>query len=239
MVPNCVEFPVTWLAIARMGAVSIQVNPQFTASELDYVLNDAYVDFIVLDESCLPAFKAMAQRSDRLPDENVLVGTEAAGSDIDAYRPWSDLKANDPLPTQPLESVSSNDLMSLLYTSGTTGFPKGCMLDHRYWVQIATVALQSQAPHTPQNSLIYEPMFYIKGNALFLASLLANATVYCSARASIANFLPWVDQFEIDYCAFPVPAAQQMEQQPAELGKSLQFVHAWYFRGDALSRMER
>ncbi len=239
MLPNCVEFPVTWLAVAWIGAVTIQVNPAFTGAELDYVLNDADADFIVLDETALEAFEAMGERSARLPDDNVIVRfADRSGSGGSPHSSWGALATADPLDAEPLPTVGPHDLVSLLYTSGTTGFPKGCMLDHRYWTQIAVVNLFSQGDHTPRNALIYEPMFYIQGNALFLAALLANATVHCSARPSITNFLKWVQRYNIDYCAFPVPAAQAMEDAPAAMGSSLEFVHAWYFHGDALQRME-
>ncbi len=239
MLPNCVEFPVTWLAVAWIGAVTVQVNPAFTGAELDYVLNDADADFVIIDESALPAFEAMGERTDRLPDANVVVRVEDGARNYGfPYSCWDALAATDPLDAEPLPTVGPHDLMSLLYTSGTTGWPKGCMLDHRYWTQIAVVNLFSQGDHIPRNALIYEPMFYIQGNALFLASLLANATVHCSARPSIANFLEWVQRYDIDYCAFPVPAAQAMEDTPADMGSSLEFVHAWYFHGDALERME-
>lgn len=236
MLPNCLEFPVTWLAISWIGAVSVQVNPAFTASELDYVLSDADVDFVVIDRQSVDAFEAMQQRSARLPDANVVVRDSDATTA--GYNGWKALVAAEPMSEEPPDDVGSHDLMTLLYTSGTTGFPKGCMLDHRYWTQIAAVALHSLGGHTPRNALIYEPMFYIQGNALFLASLLANATIHCSARPSIAKFLDWVQRYDVDYCAFPVPAAQAMEDIPAEKGASLKFVHAWYFHGDALSRME-
>lgn len=236
MLPNCVEYPVTWLAIAWIGAVSIQINPNFTAAELDYVLNDADADFVVLDETCLDAFEAMKQRSERLPDPNVIVRTD---EDPVSYLRWADVVATEPYQPEPLSTVGANDLMSLLYTSGTTGFPKGCMLDHRYWAQISVANLFTHGGFRPRNALIYEPMFYIQGNALFLTALLANATIHCSARPSISNFLSWVQRYQIDYCAFPVPAAHAMEEFPAEMGASLEFVHAWYFHGDALARVQQ
>ena len=129
--------------------------------------------------------------------------------------------------------------MAILYTSGTTGFPKGCLLDHRYWLQGSCAALFCQGGHRPRNVLVYEPMFYMQGNYIMLVSLLANATVYCPARPSISRFLDWVETYNIDYCAFPAPAVVGIEDIPPEKGRSLVWVHAWYFHGDAVQRLER
>ena len=237
MLPNVVEFPVTWLAMAWMGAICVQLNPKFTAGELDYALNDADVDYLIIDEACLPALGAMQHRTERLPDTNIVVRTsDATPSD---YITWRDLIGHEPLPGEPPDNVTEHDLMSILYTSGTTGFPKGCLLDHRYWLQVGTCAVFAQGGHIPRNVLIYEPMFYMQGNAILVAALLSNATVYCPDRPSISKFLGWVQRYAIDYCAFPVPALHIMDDYPPEMGQSLKWVHAWYYHGDGRERIEK
>ena len=237
MLPNVVEFPVTWLAIAWIGAVSVQINPRFTGKELDYAISDADVDFLVIDETCLPALETMQQRTSRLPNANVIVRTE--GPVCDGYTSWRALAGHDALPPEPRAELSAHDLMAILYTSGTTGLPKGCMLDHRYWLQIGIGAIFCQGGHRPRNVLLYEPMYYIQGNTICVAALLCNATVYCPAQPSISKFFDWVHRYEIDYCAFPVPALHIMDDHPPEAGRSLKWVHAWFFHGDRLERLEK
>lgn len=53
MVPNVPQFPVTWLALGRLGAVMVPVNISYTARELDYILNDGAVSFLVIAEEFL------------------------------------------------------------------------------------------------------------------------------------------------------------------------------------------
>ncbi|MFP6741104.1 MAG: class I adenylate-forming enzyme family protein [Alphaproteobacteria bacterium] len=237
MLPNVMAFPVTWLAMAWIGAVSIQLNPRFTGRELDYVLNDADVDYLVIDEACLPAFGAMQQRTERLPDANIIVRT--SDGDSGAYGDWQKLVGAEPLPPEPRTDIAAHDVMAILYTSGTTGFPKGCMLDHRYWLQIGTTGIFTHGGHIPRNVLIPEPMFYIQGNALFVAALLCNATVYVPESPSLSKFLGWVQRYAIDYCAFPEPVVHIMDDHPPEIGQSLTWVHAWYYHGDARERLEQ
>ena len=237
MLPNVIEFPVTWLALAWVGAVCVQLNPKFTATELDYALNDADVDYLVIDESCLAALEGMQHRTERLLDSNIVV--RASDSQPRPYVTWKELASHEPLPPEPREEVTAHDLMSILYTSGTTGFPKGCLLDHRYWLQVGACAIFCQGGHTPRNVLIYEPMFYMQGSGILVAALLSNATVYCPERPSISKFLGWVQRYTIDYCAFPVPALHIMEDYPPEMGQSLKWVHAWYFHGDGRERIEK
>ena len=236
MLPNCVEFPVSWLAMAWVGAVCVQLNPRHTAAELDYVINDADMDFLILDETCLPAFETMTERPSRLPDEQVLVRCSAdAGRHVD----WRELLQADPLPAQVPPDLVQQDLLAMLYTSGSTGFPKGCLLDHRYWLQLAVSAIAVQCGHHPRHVLIYEPMFYMQGSFILLAALYANATIHCSARPSIKKLPDWIERFQIDYCAYPAPAVVGIENIPKEKGRSLEWVHAWYYHGDDIERLER
>ena len=237
MMPNRIEFPVTWFALAWLGAISVQLNPRYTGSELDYALNDADVDALVVDETCLKAFESMAERPERLADNRVFV-TGCSGK-LERYIDWKKLIDSEPLVDDPLMTVGQHDVVSILYTSGTTGFPKGCMLDHRYWLQLASTALYCQGGHKPRNVLVYEPMFYMQGNFIFLLALMCSATVYCPARPSISKLLDWIEHYQIDYCAFPAPAVVGIEKTPKSKGRSLKWVHAWYYHGDQRERLEK
>lgn len=237
MMPNRIEFPVTWLALAWIGAVAVQLNPRNTGHELDYALNDADVDLLIIDESCVPAFEAMRKRPKRLLDAHVFV--TGAAYESQSYESWQILASSEPLDERPRSDVTQHDLVAILYTSGTTGFPKGCMLDHRYWLQLARVTLYGQGGHHPRNVLIYEPMFYMAAIYVLLATLLANATGYCAAKPSLSKLLDWIENYQIDYCSYPAPAVVGIENVPREKGRSLKWVHAWYFHGDAPARLEK
>ena len=236
MLPNCIEFPVTWLAIAWIGAVSVQLNPKFVPNELNYVLNDADIDFLILDVGGLSSVAALEDRPTNLLDKNIIV----CGSTFDKNRftSWTNLLAYEALQKIPEKEQAPTDLISILYTSGTTGFPKGCMLDHRYWVQIGVIGLFYQGGNKPRNALIHEPLFYIQGNAILIISFLSNATVYLPDTPSVNKFLSWVHSYKIDYCALPVPVVHSMEDHPSKFGKSLKWVHTFYFHGDWLKRIE-
>src|SRR5882757_4011114 len=62
MLPNLSALPVTWLALARLGAIMVPMNTAYTPREVDYVVVDGEVDWLVIDISCLPTLSGMAQR---------------------------------------------------------------------------------------------------------------------------------------------------------------------------------
>jgi crotonobetaine/carnitine-CoA ligase len=57
MLPNCPEFPVTWLALAKLGAVMVPLNNRYQAVDLEYVLNDSDAIALVIDTQFVPTFQ--------------------------------------------------------------------------------------------------------------------------------------------------------------------------------------
>src|SRR3954466_15189629 len=62
MLPNVPAYVITWMALARLGAVMVPVNTQYKPRELEYVLQDSATTFLLIDASCLPVFDDIANR---------------------------------------------------------------------------------------------------------------------------------------------------------------------------------
>ena len=139
MLPNIPAFPHAMMGIVRAGAVQVNVNPLYTPRELEYQLNDAGVEIIVIFSG---VSGTLAEIIDKTPVKRVICvglgdGTGAAipspAVDVrlkeviafsDALIEGADL-AFTPVP------VSGDDLLFLQYTGGTTGLSKGAALSHR------------------------------------------------------------------------------------------------------------
>lgn len=205
MLPNVAAFPITWLAIARIGAVMIPVNARYTGRELHYVLDDGEADFLVIDETFLPAFDEVAARLPRLGAGRVVVrGSPRAGG-----RSWSSL-----LEGQAAEfsgdAPARDDLLNIQYTSGTTGFPKGCMLTQRYWLTIGKVNARRDG-RVYKRILAATPFFYMDPQWLMLMAFYQRATLYVAARQSASRFMDWVRRYRINFTLFP----ELVYKQPA------------------------
>src|SRR5215470_3023409 len=78
--PNVSAFPITWLALACLGAVMVPVNTRYTAAELGYVLNDAEAEFLVIDATLLAQFESVVDRPPVLtPDRIIVLGSGCNG----------------------------------------------------------------------------------------------------------------------------------------------------------------
>jgi long-chain acyl-CoA synthetase len=116
LLPNSVEFVVVYFGILRAGLVAVPLNTAYTPPELDHQILDAATSLVVTDAD-------HAGLLDAVPDDQVVV----VGG---AQRSWDDLLAAGEAGDVG-DAPAEGDLALLLYTSGTTGQPRGAMLTHR------------------------------------------------------------------------------------------------------------
>ena len=196
MLPNAPAFPLTWLALARIGAVMVPVNNRYTGRELTYAVTDSEATFVILDAAYLPVLEAAALR---LPARHVIVVGEPCAGFID----WDTLRTAppDPPPTAP----AIDDLMNIQYTSGTTGLPKGCMLPQRYWLTCAKAYATCDGLRY-RRILSANPFFYMTPQWLLLMAFYQRATLFVAPHLSLSRYADWMRTYRIEFCWFPQDA---------------------------------
>lgn len=208
MLPNIPQFPATWLAIARLGAVMVPVNINYTGRELHYVLTDSDSGFLVIHADCLPAYAALDGESPFSAEHVLVVGATPEGA-----RDLGELMRTAPRLPDGLPEPATDDLVNIQYTSGTTGFPKGCMLTHRYWLTLSLVAeMRGGQDEQATNILVAQPYFYMDPQWLTLMAMRAGGQIFAAKRASSTRFMDWVRRYDIHYCLFPEIVYQQPEE---------------------------
>lgn len=234
MLPNAPEFLFAWFAVAKLGAVMVPVNTGYTGAELDYLLNQSDAQALVVDEASLPALRAMQRRPEILDDARVIVhGTPDAGQVA-----FADLLAC-PTPFDPPWPVAATDLASLQYTSGTTGFPKGCMLAQDYWILLSHAAALGAGDLGVERTLLWAPFFYMDPQWQFLMSMKLGATAYIAERMSLSRLFEWVRDYRIHYTYFPEAVLKALPEGPQDAGIALKYINAFGWSPEAIAEAER
>ncbi len=199
MLPNIPAMPLTWLALGTLGAVMVPVNTAYRQRELAYVLNDSKARYVVLHEDFRPQLEAArAEHGVAIPPaRTILVGTPNRDE-----LGWHDIDSGPLDSFVPPEPVTHEDVLNIQYTSGTTGFPKGCVLTQKYW-------LVSGTSNAFRDGRIYErilastPFFYMDPQWLLLMALLQRGTLFVARRQSTSRFTGWLREHRINFCLFP------------------------------------
>src|SRR5689334_14279509 len=115
-------------ACAKSGAVIVPINWRLTAFEVQHILRDSGAEELFVEPELLPTVDACGD----LPSLRVVVEVEVPGEDASGFLAWrSGHSAADLRP-----GTGWDDALAQLYTSGTTGLPKGVVLAHRSFFAI-------------------------------------------------------------------------------------------------------
>jgi acyl-CoA synthetase (AMP-forming)/AMP-acid ligase II len=169
--PNCTEWVVAALGIAAAGAVIVPPNTRFKGGEARYVLEraDAKMLFTVTD-FLDNDYEAMLRAEPELPQLREIIDLRGPG--------WSEFLARDTGTEKLPDALTGDDLCSILFTSGTTGRPKGAMLTHGATVRAYDAWSTEVGLRAGDRYLVVNPFFHSFGlNAGIVASLVKGATI--------------------------------------------------------------
>lgn len=171
---NCVAQIVLLFAAARLDAWALVSNARLSAAELDAIAAHARPKLIAFTTDVSPDARAHAERLGATP-------AAALPVDIGAWSYHVDASA----PAEPVATGSAAQCAALIYTTGTTGTPKGVMLSHRNLLFIA--ATSSMLRRVSPDDVVYTvlPVSHVYGLAsVCLGSLYAGATLRLAPRFS-------------------------------------------------------
>lgn len=120
---NCPEFIISYFAVLKAAAVAVPVNYMFKIEEVKFVLEDSQATAIITSRPYIDMAEELRLRVDKL---KYIVATAGAKENIADFE--SIKRCNPGLLDK--GSIGPHDLAVILYTSGTTGHPKGAMLSH-------------------------------------------------------------------------------------------------------------
>jgi long-chain acyl-CoA synthetase len=188
---NCPQWVIANFAIQRLGAAVVPVSPIYTAHELEYLVNDAGVEVVicqdtnfgyvheVLDVTCLEQI-IVTNLTEMLPIWKVWLGhlldtipngTVPTGLHIHSF---GKLLAQAPAKPPAVEIDPYNDLAYIMYTGGTTGFPKGVAGNHAtevgYINDVMSEVLEGNIKEGDDTVLMVNPLYHIMAKGFLIAA---------------------------------------------------------------------
>lgn len=167
---SCIEIS---YAASLLGAANAIPNWRLAGEELDYVLADCGARILFVGNELLPQVISMR---DRLTTVEMII---AVGSENDEFEPWVDESA----PLVSRTAVSTDSTALILYSSGTTGRPKGVQLTHRNLFAHSNNVLRILPIEDDDRFLIAMPMFHVGGTCYAVMGIHGGGHCYFTREA--------------------------------------------------------
>ncbi|HEV7720564.1 MAG TPA: class I adenylate-forming enzyme family protein [Iamia sp.] len=175
---NLPEWIISFAAITSVGAVSVSLNGWWTEDELDFGLDDSGASVLIADVERIARTRAVAARLGVATVGVRLPAGDAVPDDVDRWEDVVVLGAE-----LPAVEVNPDDDATILYTSGTTGRPKGAVSTHRAVMQslmsfgcraqvqrVRRPAEAAVAAETPPVFILVVPLFHVTGSVAVMLS---------------------------------------------------------------------
>ena len=174
---NRPEWLMVDLAVQQIGAVLTPIYPTITVNDLEFILRDAAVKIIFVNDAAL--HEKVQSIKDKLPELKEIFSFDR----LPGVKHWTEILRND---EQELldrvqsiaDTITPDDLATVIYTSGTTGIPKGVMLSHNNIVSNVLASIPCFPPGERMKALSFLPLNHILERMVSYLYMYTGTSIY-------------------------------------------------------------
>ncbi|MBM2826938.1 MAG: long-chain-fatty-acid--CoA ligase, partial [Dehalococcoidia bacterium] len=157
---QCIE---TYFATAKLAAVYVPLNFRARANELSYMINTAEANTVLVGDRYVPIIESFKSE---VPSVKNFISLDIKQEGWLNYEELIAGADDDP----PYREADENDLTILMYTAGTTGFPKGVMLNHSSFTSYVMSNVSPIDPDIEERNILSVPLYHIAGVQAVMAA---------------------------------------------------------------------
>lgn len=235
MMPNVPDFAILYFAVLRAGGVVVPINVQFSRDEVAYILEDCQAKGLVVHEGVFPAVAELA----KMQSSRFYVKTGPPEGRWESLGDWKSSLTRGQADTFDPMTLTEEDEVDILYTSGTTGRPKGVRFSHGNLLTVGTMTAIEFEVNLESRILHMMPLSHSAPlHLMFISAVIVGASHVFYPSFAPDLFLRLVEQERVTHF-FGAPVAYLLSmQEPAFHRTDLSSVKYWLYGGAPLSKTQ-
>ena len=217
--PNCPEYLFCWFGLSVLGAIGVPINTAYKRDEMTFILNDAEAKALVAHQTLAAVAEDAAALAPSV-EHKLLVETDNPGDDnLSGWTVFAQaLDQAAELTSRP--KVDPDSVCMLVYTSGTTGNPKGVMVTHKMYVA-AGQGFSQWTKATPEDRFFTCLPFYHANIQYYstMGALASGATLVIADRFSASRFWDQVREAKatvVNFIGMMMPVLAKNDVSPSD-----------------------
>jgi acyl-CoA synthetase (AMP-forming)/AMP-acid ligase II len=184
---NCNQCVETYFAVAKTGAIYLPLNFRAKEKELGYMLNTAEAATLIVGERYIPMINSIRPELKSLGN---LISLESKHDDMLYYE---DIISSSP-DDEVIADIDEDDTTILMYTAGTTGFPKGVMLSHNSFSRYVLENVTPADPTSDESNILTVPLYHVAGIQAMMAAIYGGRTLVMERQFEPEEWMTLVEQ---------------------------------------------
>ncbi|MFH1775386.1 MAG: long-chain-fatty-acid--CoA ligase [Chloroflexota bacterium] len=209
---NTGQIAETYFACARIGAIWVPLNFRAKGDELLYMLNTAEVNTLFAGERYVELVESIRPKLDSVRNFISLDGPREGMLDYEGM--LADLSAEEVF----TEVDDDDDTTILMYTAGTTGFPKGVMLSHNSFALYVLENVTPASPELEERNILTVPMYHIAGVQAVMAAVYGGRTLIIQRQFEAKSWMELVEKEKANRAMMVPTMLKQLMDHP-DFGK--------------------
>ncbi len=184
---NCNQCVETYFAVAKTGAIYLPLNFRAKEKEFTYMLNTAEATTLIIGERYVPMIKSIQPELKYLKN---LISIETKHDDMLYYE---DILESSPA-DEVVAEIDDDDTTILLFTAGTTGFPKGVMLSHNSFSSYMLENVSPADPVSDESNILTVPLYHVAGIQAMMAAIYGGRTLVMERQFEPEEWMTLVEK---------------------------------------------
>ncbi|MFH1647138.1 MAG: long-chain-fatty-acid--CoA ligase, partial [Chloroflexota bacterium] len=204
---NCNQCVETYFGVAKMAGIYLPLNFRAKEKEFSYMLNTAEANTVIVGERYLPLIQSIQGEVKSLKH---LISLEKKH---DGMLYYEDIISSSPA-DEVVAEIGDKDTTILMFTAGTTGFPKGVMLSHNSFSSYVLDNVTPADPEADESNILTVPLYHVAGIQAMMAAIYGGRTLVMERQFEPEEWMTLVEREKVNRAMMVPTMLKQLLDHP-------------------------